>query len=260
MIQMTSYIFDGTFYGLLTCIFESYERKQKVVKLCVDEGFNEELFGGCIFIETSEAKALRVWKGLNQKISDEHKLHFYTAWYADDIVTWQLMFDYALCIFDNLPGFDHNYGNEFVLGLSQIAKKISRERHRMKAFIRFQKGANQLFHAVVNPDYNVLPLVAGHFEKRYSDQRWILYDERRHYGLYYNLAQVQEVTFEVGDTNAAVASEDVVLDDRELLYATLWKDYFDSTNIKERKNLKLHIRHIPKRYWRYLTEKELGRY
>ncbi len=47
----------------------------------------------------------------------------------------------------------------------------------------------------------------------------------------------------------------IVLDEQEKLYATLWKDYFKNTNIKERKNLKLHIQHVPKRYWRYLTEK-----
>jgi probable DNA metabolism protein len=252
---MTSYIFDGTFYGLLTSIFESYERKQKAIILCTEESFSQDMFGEHVRIESNEEKALRVWKGLNKKISAEHIQQFYTGWHADDMVTWQLMFNYALYIFDNPPGIDQNYGNELVLGLSQIAKKVSRERHRMKAFIRFQKGANRLFHAVVNPDYNVLPLVAGHFERRYADQHWVLYDERRHYGLYYDLKLVQEVTFEYAETSAMTISSEVVLDDQELLYATLWKDYFNNTNIKERKNLKLHIQHVPKRYWRYLTEK-----
>lgn len=32
--------------------------------------------------------------------------------------------------------------------------------------------------------------------------------------------------------------------------------HFKSTNITERKNTKLHVQHIPKRYWRYLTEKQ----
>ncbi len=253
---MISHIFDGSFYGLLTAVFESYERKQKTVKLYTYEAFSEDMFDGKVYIEANEGKALRVWKALNDKISDEHKQDFHTAWYADDLATWQLLFGYALYIFDNPVGADHNYGHELVLGLSQISKKISRERHRMKAFIRFQKGANHLFHAVVNPDYNVLPLVAGHFERRYADQRWVLYDERRHYGLYYDRKQVQEVTFEPAERGAVAVSGDVLLDEQELLYATLWKDYFNSTNIKERKNMKLHIQHVPKRYWRYLTEKE----
>lgn len=252
---MTSYIFDGSFYGLLTCIFESYERKHKMVKLCVEGAFTIDMFGDSITIEANKEKALRVWKGLNQRINATHRQDFYTCWYADEVEVWQLMFDYALYIFDSVAGVDQNYGNDLVLGLSQISKKISRERHRMKAFIRFQKGANQLYHAVVNPDYNVLPLVAAHFQRRYADQPWVLYDERRHYGLYYDLKRVQEVIFEYTEANAVATQADIVLDDCELLYATLWKDYFNNTNIKERKNMKLHIQHVPKRYWRYLTEK-----
>ncbi|KAA9213958.1 DUF4130 domain-containing protein, partial [Acinetobacter baumannii] len=34
-----------------------------------------------------------------------------------------------------------------------------------------------------------------------------------------------------------------------------WKDYFNSVNISARKNIKLHIQYVPKRYWRYMNEK-----
>ena len=40
------------------------------------------------------------------------------------------------------------------------------------------------------------------------------------------------------------------------LYQQLWCTYFDSVNITARKNMKLYIQHMPKRYWRYLTEKK----
>ncbi len=256
---MTAYIFDGTIYGLLTAIFESYERKQKTVRLYTCETCSGQMFDEQVVIMNSDEKAMRVWKGLKEKISGDHGLQFYTAWHADHLPTWQLLFDYALYIFDHPTGFDQNYGHELVLGLSHIAKKVSRERHRMKAFIRFQQGANRLFHAIIKPDYNVLPLIAGHFQRRYADQRWVIYDEQRHYGLYYDLSQVQEVIFENAGTGTVALPEDVLLDEGEQLYATLWKDYFNSTNIKERKNLKLHVQHVPKRYWRYLTEKEIKR-
>ena len=38
-------------------------------------------------------------------------------------------------------------------------------------------------------------------------------------------------------------------------YQVLWKSYFDSVNIPERKNMKLHLQHVPRRYWKYLSEK-----
>lgn len=44
-------------------------------------------------------------------------------------------------------------------------------------------------------------------------------------------------------------------DETEGLYQKLWKQYFSSVNISARKNLKLHIQHMPRRYWKYLPEK-----
>jgi len=49
----------------------------------------------------------------------------------------------------------------------------------------------------------------------------------------------------------------VELDDDELLYDQLWKDYFCAINIEARRNIKLHIQYVPKRYWRYMNEKIL---
>ena len=40
----------------------------------------------------------------------------------------------------------------------------------------------------------------------------------------------------------------------ETFFQQMWKEYFKSTTIKERINLKLQRQHMPRRYWRYLTE------
>ena len=44
--------------------------------------------------------------------------------------------------------------------------------------------------------------------------------------------------------------------EQEFEFQKLWQDYFKSTNISSRENMKLHIRHVPKRYWKYLSEKQ----
>ena len=46
-----------------------------------------------------------------------------------------------------------------------------------------------------------------------------------------------------------------ICDDKEELYQKLWQQYFSSVNIAARKNMKLHIQHMPKRYWKHLVEK-----
>jgi probable DNA metabolism protein len=47
-----------------------------------------------------------------------------------------------------------------------------------------------------------------------------------------------------------------IYDENEELYQTLWQQYFTNVNIKARKNMKLHIQHMPRRYWKHLVEKK----
>lgn len=96
-----------------------------------------------------------------------------------------------------------------------------------------------------------------HFEKRFADQKWIIYDTRRNFGFYYDLKSTEEVTFTnsaVNPSNGKINSD--LLDKDELLFQDLWKAYFKSMCIKERFNPKLHKQLLPKRFWKYLIEKQ----
>jgi probable DNA metabolism protein len=137
--------------------------------------------------------------------------------------------------------------------VSEIVRMVRREKHRMEAFIRFQKLKDETFYAAIDPDFNVLPLLIRHFKNRYADQQWIIYDIRRKYGVHYNLHDTQYISLNFSDVKATNVITAYTAD--EGLYQDLWKNYFKSVNIPARKNTKLHLMHVPRRYWRHLTEK-----
>jgi probable DNA metabolism protein len=249
---MIIYKFDGTLEGLLTAVFEFYERKPKAVQLVAQQHFEPVLLDEVLEIDSDDVKAQRVWEGLKKKIGNEWLLRFYTAFLSEDAATFQQLFYFACYIFDNLEGAEKNFGHPAVIAVTQMERRVSRERHRMKAFIRFQETVDGIFYAPIEPDFNVLPLISHFFKNRYADQRWIIYDVKRKYGLYYDLNTVEEIMLE---ETPAIKTQTGLLHDKEHLYGLLWNDYFKSTNIVARKNMKLHIRHVPKRYWKYLTEK-----
>ncbi len=126
----------------------------------------------------------------------------------------------------------------------------------MEAFVRFQKLKDGLYYSLVQPDYNVLPLISNHFEDRYANQRWLIYDSYRKYGLYYNLNSVEEVQLRFTDDAPNGSTMASMYDESEDLYQRLWQQYFSSVNIAARKNTKLHLQHMPRRYWRNLVEKK----
>jgi probable DNA metabolism protein len=254
---MTTYIFDGTFEGLLTSIFEFYERKPGAIELVSVVHYHPTILGGTLEVVSDETKSKRVWDGLKKKLSTDWQMRFYKTFLSETAESFKHLFDFACYIFDNPKGAEVNYGHPSVIAIAKMDKSVNREKHRMKAFIRFQETSDGIFYAPVEPDYNVLPLIAGFFKNRYADQKWIIYDLKRKYGLYYDLEKVDEITFDVlPDVKAATTylPEDS-LNNKEELYGLLWNDYFRSTNIPARKNMKLHIQHVPKRYWKYLTEK-----
>jgi probable DNA metabolism protein len=251
---MTRLIYDGTFEGLLTAVFEIYDRKLTLVNLQKGEFSNGALFEEVLQVITDDARAQRVLKGLRLKLSASAVQRLYVAHLAEIENEDSTILGYIRYAFDCRENIEDDYGNKFVLRVSEIVGMMRREKHRMEAFIRFKKLKDDSFYAAIEPDFNVLPLLIKHFKSRYADQKWIIYDIKRNYGLHYNLHDTEFISLEFSDLNKPGNVSDAFCED-EGIYQHLWKNYFTSVNIPSRKNTKLHIRHIPKRYWKHLTEK-----
>jgi probable DNA metabolism protein len=212
------------------------------------------LFEDVIKITTDEKRAARVLKGLRGRLSAIGIHRLYSAHMAEIPEGDQALLGYIRHVFDTPYNIEEDYGNKYVMRVSEMVRMIRREKHRMEAFVRFQQLKDGVFYAAVEPDFNVLPLLIKHFKSRYADQKWIIYDIKRKYGLYYDLHDTQFITLDFSPEHHP-GKVLAAFNDEEEIYQLLWKNYFNSVNIASRKNTKLHLRHIPKRYWKHLTEK-----
>lgn len=257
---MTTLEYDGSFAGLLTAIFEAYERALASVRIAKQGSVQTDIFSQTIAVLTDEAKAKRVWAGLEKKLSPEGLERIFSCYLSELQEAEGWILELVRYVFTNTQNVEEDFGNAAVLWLAQTARKVWREKHRMEAFVRFQKLQDGLFYAAVEPDYNVLPLISRHFKSRYADQDWLIYDLKRRYGIHYEkkAGTVREVQLEWTENLDPKAVSTEILDEREILFQTLWKDYFKHTGIPARQNLKLHLRHVPLRYWKHLTEKRVG--
>jgi len=251
---MTRLIYDGTFEGLLTAVFEIYDRKLGPVNIQKAGHADSAMFEEVLNVATDEYRATRVLNGMRDKLSANGVQRVYVAHLAGIANEDNNITGFIRYAFDSKQNIEENYSNRYVQRVSEIVKMMRREKHRMEAFIRFQKLQDDTYYAVIEPDFNVLPLLIRHFKNRYADQKWMIYDIKRHYGLYYDLHDTEFISMEFseGKSSGNVA---VSFSEDEEVYQHLWKNYFKSVNIVSRKNTKLHVRHIPKRYWKHLTEK-----
>ncbi|PST85117.1 DNA metabolism protein [Pedobacter yulinensis] len=251
---MHSFICDGSMEGVLTAVFEYFERHGKnspdAAVLHTPSSWVPDAFSAPVHVHSDAVKAARVWKGLGQRLDRAWLRRVFCCYLSEQPEALMQLFSFCNYVF--LGGAPDNYGNAHVQAVASVARSVEREKHRMEAFIRFEELEDGLFYAAADPDFNVLPLIAKHFRDRFADQQWLIYDRRRQYGLHFKAGQLEEITLETAPLRQTPAA---LLDEKEALYAQLWKDYFKSTNIPSRKNMKLHIQHVPKRYWKYLTEK-----
>ncbi|GHT77035.1 DNA metabolism protein [Bacteroidia bacterium] len=249
------YRYDNTFEGLLTAVFDIYYRKELPDRI-VGETVEIPLFTETHAVVTDEEKSGRVWQALQKKLSKPAQNMLFIC-YLSELPDIELrIWHYIQKTLLSPVSIETNFADDDVLELSKVYKKVSREAERMRQFVRFQKTADGVFFAVMSPLYNVLPLCTRFFQDRYAGQPWLIYDARRDFGLYYDLKTVETVHFTeipIHLKTGRITHEQQ--DETEIAFQNLWKDYLSAITIRERKNLKLQMQHMPKRFWKYLTEK-----
>lgn len=257
---MTVFVYDHTFEGLLTAVFEAYARKRFPDELLTAGCPLPLFYDECIEIRTDEVRAERVWKALQKKLSPMALSCLAQCWLSERPEAGMLLFRYIRKTVDAPRSIETNFADPDVLAFSQLWKKVNWERIRVLQFIRFQKAADGTFFAAFEPQYNVLPLTIEHFRDRFADQCWLIYDVRRRYGFYYDRHTVEEVTLDGSDGPGqhlvTGMLDESLMDADEKLFQRIWQTYFKAICIRERLNPRKHRHDMPARYWKYLTEKQ----
>jgi probable DNA metabolism protein len=112
--------------------------------------------------------------------------------------------------------------------------------------VRFQKAENDLMVALIEPTYNIVGLLTEHFVNRFPNMQWMIIDVKRGIGIHYDgIAGANICACQCNAINIPHINDE---------FTALWKGYFKSATIKERKNLRLQKRCLPVKYWKHLTE------
>ena len=258
-VTTTTFLYDRTFDGLLTSVFEVFVRKEFPGAL-LGEGEPLPLFHeGVYTVVTDTEKAGRVWKALEKKLSGR-ALTMLTVSYLSELPELDLhLFNYICKAVRADRSIETFFTDDDVRFVTDTFRRVRYERLRMMQFVRFQKAKDGTYFSLIRPDFNVIPLIIPHFQDRFADQPWIIYDVRRDYGCYYNGSEVTEITItedgrtfdpRTGKLPAELMAED------EMLFQELWRTYFKAVCIKERLNLRKQRKDMPVRYWAYMTEKQ----
>lgn len=246
---MYSYIYDGSFEGLLTAIYEAYYSHKEPGSIITTKNPQMNLFDTYYTVMTDTEKAGKVYNAVKEKISHKALKDIYYVYLCDaEEDRGMLIHDYLKLGWKYGKKLEQYMCNNHVFRVQSICKRVTFECHRLVGLIRFKRLEEDLYYAQIEPDSNITGILAPHFSKRLADQNWVIHDVKRNTAAMFNKSQW------------VLSSIDKPLTfmpkDMEELYQDLWKQYFKNISIKSRENPKLQKSFMPVRYWNHLVEKE----
>jgi len=241
------YVYDGSFEGLLTAVYEAYYQSMKPDLIVSQANYQEDLLVKKIVIQTDCLKADKVYDAIIKKISYEALQKVFCVFLSELPESATMIYEYLRLGWMIGEKVDFCLSEQKVLNVHTVFKKVSSEKHRMLGFIRFRKIKGNIYYAPIEPDYNIIGLLAPHFARRFNDQYFVIHDVRRNTAVVYNRSEwiISEFT----------ANQVIAFDKDEQNVQNLWKQFFDSITIKDKINPRLQKQFMPKRYWKYLIEK-----
>lgn len=244
---MRIFIYDSTFEGLLSAIYDAYYSKDKPDRIYDIKNCEVNLIDELINIKTDTTKFEKVYNAIESKIGKQSLQKIYYVYLAEMKESANLIYSYIRMGFKLGKEVDLHKNNDIVINIDKISKKVSRERHRFTGFVRF-KEINNILYSSITPDFNILPIIASHFKNRLTNQYFIIHDTKRDTALIYDKDEYYLGKLSQTQKEVLMSSCDIGI------YEDLWKEYFKSTNIAERENPRLQKRQMPTRYWDNMLE------
>lgn len=243
---MAVWTFDGTFNGFLCLIHESARKKERPGGILGPGGAQPLLFE-TVLTETDEQLAASVRTALAARFSRRVLATGYYAFLSAMAGKEMAVYRYFSLAWTMGPRAAGLLADDRVRTVHEAGRAVSRERHRFLGLLRFSELGGVLY-APFEPEGDILPLVAGHFARRLGGERWIIHDTGRNRAAVYENGIWRVSAFRTGGP--------LPLSGREREIRDLWKRYFSSTAVQTRKNAELQRQFMPKKYWKYLPEKE----
>lgn len=238
------YRYDGSFDGLLCCVFESYDQKEIPADIVLPVSSETMLFS-MKEIRTDSSKANRVLASIPKKMGID-ALDFVRRAFLTYLPKKELYILLFLRLgYRHGPSVMNMLTDDVVDKLVKAVKHLDKESHLLKGFLRFSIFSNVLV-GEIEPKNYVLPLMSQHFCERYPEERFLIYDKTHGMALVYQPYQ-----------SAVIPIEDLELpepDETEQSYRELWRLFYDTIEVEGRHNPKCRMSQMPKRYWKYMTE------
>lgn len=248
MAAQKIYIYDGSFQGLLTVLYQLFSRKEIPFAIEKESAYRKNLFYTAEYISNNAQQADFFSDKVKEFISSQALTDSFHAFLADETKVELDIFKYFFMGFKLGKKVDNYLTKDYIRKVQELARRVRSENHRLKGLVRFKESIDGKYYAALAPDNDLLILLAPHFKNRFAVQDWVLHDKKRGKAVIYSAREKDWLLIELE------ADFEPELSQFELEFQNLWQTFFISVSINNRVNPRAQRQFMPKKYWSYLIE------
>lgn len=244
---------EDSMEGIFTAVYDGWKECTGDRKVLVQTSFplSMELFASYREIDTDRAKAGKVMRTILMKLGSEAYEQICLAAVGADPDRGTAIY-YVLrralgrgrCESRVMEAL----ADPYVARVAKLALRVKREYHHYFGFVRFREISGMFLLAQIQPENDILPLLAPHFSNRFPNENWVIYDERRQKALCHGKGQECVIRKDVH-----IQSPGNVLGERGE-YEELWQAFCHSVSIEARQNETLQKQMLPLRFRNNMPE------
>ena len=239
-------IYDGSFPGFLTAVFEAFEKKTQELDFVSVQNHVPSFYEEHM-VAYDRKKAGKVYHAITQKLCVSCYDRIFHAWLSHQVGIERDIFLFLKMSFASGKNLWAMLSEPVISRVSTAARAVEREAELYLGILRFRR-ASGIYVADISSKREVLPVIVPHFSQRFGDSPFLIRDLNFSQAFFCAKGKSGFVRMEeFSDLNKISENDE---------FETMWKAYYRSVSIKERKNPKVMQSHMPKYTWKYLIERE----
>lgn len=246
----TVFTCQDQFDAMMTCIYDAWASKlgHSNIRLMTEPIGNFELFCTYQHIEADKKKTRSVIRSIQNKISTQAYRMVYRSAMSDQTDKLDTIYRFLIAGFHYGASVIDFLQEPVIMRMMELNRKVSNEAHFHTEFIRFSNIEQNVLVSHIEPKSNVLTLIAPHFADRMPSENWMIIDDTRMTAIIHPCNEDYYLTSLTNEELERLSKEQ---DDP---FIDLWKTFFDTIGIKERKNPRCQRNMLPLWYRKHMTE------
>lgn len=248
------YVCNDTITGIFSGIYDAWKTKlgQEQLGIVLKDCIDQELFCEYAEVVESEKKTIAVENLIKKHLGYEAYWEIYHAVLSSDKEKGDAILGMMLEA-RNIPQSKkimQHLSHPKVRKVFELSRNVSNEAHYYREIIRFRELDNGILFSQIEPKSQILTCLGDHFTDRFPLENWMIYDRTHKMFLVHPESKHWVLVLDEVVNEEAIKKVSV----KEKTYEKLWKGFFESVAIEERKSYDRQRQHLPLHYRKHVTE------